>query len=367
MVKRVKIGILTFHNAINYGAVLQAYATQHFLEKQGYDVEVIDYRSKAIENSYLRYTFGWKRMLYRKPWHILEFLITSFWFNKKKKKIDAFNKVHLKYSLSVYHREEPYCMDYDVYLIGSDQVWNPNFTDGFDPFYWGCFYRKPKSKLIAWSVSTKEKALEKKEKELIVSYIEQFDAISVRETQLKVFLESLTNKSIHLTLDPTLLLSKIEWGKFCKPVEECQYVLVYAMQDEDMVISKAKLLAEKKRKNLIVINPYSNSIIKTGYKQCLSPVEFLSYFNSADFVFSASFHGTAFSLIFEKQFYCFIKKGSSNVRIESLLIRLNLEDRIVNEIESFSLSHTIDYRGVENKISLLIKETSDFLLGNINR
>lgn len=361
----MKIGILTFHNAINYGAVLQAYATQHFLEQQGYDVEVINYRNKAIDNSYLRYTFGWRRMLYRKPWHILDFLITSFWFKRKKKKIEAFNKRYLRQSLKVFHREEPYCMDYDVYLIGSDQVWNPNFTDGFDPFYWGCFYRKPKSKLIAWSVSTKEHTLENKKKELVASYLEQFDAIGVREKQLKVFLESLTNKPIHLTLDPTLLLSKIEWGKFCKPVKENQYVLVYAMQDENMVISKAKLLAEKTKKTLIVINPYSNSIIKRGYKQWLSPVEFLSYFNSADFVVSASFHGTAFSLIFEKQFYCFIKRGSSNVRIESLLKCLNLEDRIVNESESFSLSHTIDYCTVENELLPLIKDTSDFLLGNI--
>lgn len=354
----MKIGVLTFHNAINYGAILQTYATQRYFERLGHEINIIDYRNKSIDDAYLSFTFSVKRMFYRKPWNIPRYLITTYYHSRKKKKQIDFSNEYL--NLTQYPMTEKEIKDYDLMLIGSDQVWNPNFTGGLDPIYWGQIPHYD-AKVVAWAASSKEKALKDDDKKDIASLLKNFTAISVRETKLQSFISPLCSIPVHVILDPTLLLAAEDWRRLCHPVVESSYVLVYAMEDEGLAIRAAERLAAKHGKKVVVINPYSNAKIQKGYKTMLSPTDFLSYIMYADHVITASFHGTAFSIIFQKDFYCFVKSTKSNVRIESLLQQLGLGDRIINEGSSFTEINRIEYIKVESILQQLREDASRFV------
>lgn len=358
----MRIGVLTFHNAINYGAILQTYATQHYLEAMGHEVTIIDYRNQSIEDAYLPYTFSLLRLFHRKPWNILPYLLTTLSYSKKRKKQYEFSKSELSLSHRQYFVGDA-LEQFDIILIGSDQVWNPNFTGGFDTFYWGQF-EHGNSKVVAWAASSKEKALNNSDRKVIEALLGNFTAISVREQELKAFLSPISSQQIHVLPDPTLLLTKTEWKKLCHPVKEKDYILVYAMENEQDAIRIVEKLARKKNKKIIIINPYSHVRIQKGYKTTLSPYDFLSYFMYADEIMSVSFHGTAFSLIFEKQFYCYIAKGKSNVRIESILKQIGLESRIINEDTNLDELSVIDFNGINGQLEKL-RKTAFFFFQSI--
>ena len=349
----MRIGILTFHNALNYGAVLQAYATQVFLTEMGHDVEIIDYENPFIKKVY-------KRRIKLSP-NLKVFLVSIIVFIFNTLKVKAFSRFvqrYLNLSIPIYNEDDLY-EKYDLIFIGSDQVWNPKQTGGFDKYYWGNF--KHTCVLAAWAASSKENAFSEDNIDLVSKYLENFDFISVREHTLKTQLEKITMQDMKVLIDPTLMLAKEKWLHVCHPVPEKKYVLVYAMSEEKMVVEKAKVLAAKRSLNLIVVNPYTNAKISRGYKQFISPLSFISYIKKADAIVTSSFHGTAFSIIFEKDFYCVIKKGESNQRIESLLETLGLKSRIVDESEERFEKRIINYEDVGMKRRKEIEKCEEYV------
>lgn len=354
----MKIGILTFHSALNHGAVLQAYATQLLLERMGHEVEIINYENHKIKSTYeIKVVFSTNLK------NTIVSIIVVLFNTIKKRKYRLFIDKYLHLSEVVCGATDSILSKYDIVIVGSDQVWNPNLTGGFDKLYWGEFYQK--GKILAWSASAKENSFAANDEIKIKSYLKNFDAISVREKTIKLFLENLVDKQIWVTLDPTLLLSRNDWAKLSHPVKEKNYVLVYAMQDEYLVEHMGRILAKKLNKYLIVLNANVNAKIKKGYKQCANPLDFISYIAHADYVVSASFHGTAFSILFEKQFFCFIRKGQTNMRIESLLETVHLKNRIINEENDFISISNIDFTNIS---ALLEKEKSltlSFLRNNL--
>ncbi len=354
----MRIGILTFHYALNYGAVLQAYATQSLLKRMGHDVEIINYENYKIKSSYEK-----KVEFSPNPKNTIVSIIVVAFNTIRKRQFKYFIEKYLHLSENVNGANDRILSIYDTILVGSDQVWNPNLTGGFDKLYWGEFNYK--GKIVAWSASAKENAFTKKDEKSLISCLKNFDAISVREKVIKEFLQNKVDKQICVTLDPTLLLSRNDWSKLTHPVNERNYVLVYAMQDESLVEHMGSALAKKLNKNLLVLNANINAKIKKGYKQCANPLDFISYIAHADYVVSASFHGTAFSLLFEKQFFCFIRKGQTNMRIESLLKTVHLENRIITEDYDFMSISYINYTDIP---ALLEKEKSltlSFLRNNL--
>lgn len=359
----MKIGILTFHNAYNYGAVLQTYATQVLLSGLGYDVEIINYHNHYIDEAYEHFKLKFRGIAKKAFKEIVISTIISIFEKRKERKFLCFQDRYLNLSKSVYFADEGVLPAYHAVLIGSDQVWNPKLTGGFDKFYWGDI--QGPDKIIAWAASTKETAFTAADKNIIANFLDNFHAISVREKSLKEFLSPLTTKPIHVVLDPTLLLEGNIWRKMCKPVAEKHFIVVYALGDEQEVTMVARKFATSQELQLIVLNPLPNAKIQKGYKQTAGPIEFLSYINAAEYVVVASFHGTAFSLLFNKQFFCFIKDGHTNVRVESILEQVGLRNRIISETSTFDHMEKINYNEVNDKLENLRGETLSFLTSSL--
>ena len=355
----MKVGILTFHNAYNYGAVLQTYATQEYVRGLGHEVEVIDYHNRKIDLSYENRKFRLRSFL-RNSYIFPLYLLEKYYYWKRRKAYRIFFEKYISLSSNRYEQDDKIFLgDYDVVLIGSDQLWNKKLTGGLDAIYWGQFETRPTTRIAAWSVCMNYMVLTETEKDTIKSYLSNFTAISVREDELQNFISKLTTQEVHLTLDPTLLLTRTQWTALCRPIKEKGYVVVYAVRKEKETVEFARKIAEKQGKPLVILRPYSNWYFTKENKEYGGPVEFLSYINNADMVVTSSFHGTVFSYIFHKQFICPILDG--NVRVENLLRILGLRERMVESWNDALNLSTIDYSKVSKTFEAKREETKEYL------
>lgn len=356
----MKIGILTFHNAYNYGAVLQTYATQELVKSLGHEVEVIDYRCKAIDDDYSRRKFHLRYVPKKRFYKIPLYCIEKYFYWKRRKRFNTFSDKYIMLSKKTYFQGNEISLhDYNVVLIGSDQLWNKSLTGGLDKIYWGQFDTSVGTCKVAWSVCMNTINMTAVETSLIKEYLKSFSAISVRENTLQTLISKLTDKKVWHTLDPTLLLPPQKWEDVCHPVKESNYMAVYAVRKEEETISFARQLASKLNKKLIIIRSYSKWYVSSENKEYCGPDDFLSLIKYADYVVTSSFHGTVFSLIFQRQFVCPILDG--NLRIEDLLHTAGLSNRFVKDFKEALSLPLIDYNHHSDQLELKRKETIDFL------
>ena len=320
----MKVGILTFHNAINYGAVLQAFATQELVRSLGHDVEVIDYHNAEIDRSYDRLRFHLSQMPRKNLYGALKYMLRCALFCFRRRAFELFSKRHLSLGRR-FRQSESFSLDgYDVILIGSDQLWNPVLTGGYDDVYWGSFPSDRPVKRVAWSVCMNQTALSEKEKVYIKDHITHFDAVSVRENSLASLLAPYYPGCIRVTPDPTLLLRRSRWEQLCRPVPEKNYIAVYAVVLQEETFQAAQKIAGDTGKSIVYLHAYSESNIRKGHKQASGPKAFLSYLKGADEVVTSSFHGAAFSVIFGKTFYCVEEENKDNIRVRDLLQKMDI-------------------------------------------
>lgn len=301
----MKIGILTFYNADNYGAVLQCYALQEHLKKlyPNDEICVIDYKNVAVEQTY-------KPLVMRKKLisNFTQFLYLPQVLKKRKQFIQFRSKYLNLGSCNL--------SEYDIIYFGSDQIWNQNIT-GKDMTYFGAGFNGRK---IGFAVSDGGELTVTDE---IIKSISKFESISCRE-------ESLTNRIAALNLnvpvktvnDPVFLLSKKQWLSIAEKPKERGYVLAYKIAQRVDFDEQAEQLGKKLGKQVIQI-VYLKSVKKMFCKnqkfvEGVSPEQFLGYIADADFVITTSFHGTAFSILFEKPFYV-LNFDRRNERIKDLL------------------------------------------------
>jgi hypothetical protein len=202
----MKIGILTFHCAHNYGAVLLCYAMQEFLRSKGHNVEVINYRPNYLLEPYK--IFNIKRFLTKNPIRLLKSLIIEFiLFPVRLKRFYGFeNFINGRLNLSKKVTRSSISPNYDIYIVGSDQIWNPRNTGGFDAVYFGDFVVKKGAKKIAYAASGERIEDTVENRAYLCANLANFDAIAVREGSLRAKLEQMTGvQGIDVVLDPTLL------------------------------------------------------------------------------------------------------------------------------------------------------------------
>ena len=357
-----KIGTITFHNSINYGAILQTYALQKCLTDLGYDSEVIDYR-----NSYLIKNMSLCRRIVHYAWHeIFKRILAGE--TRRKKTIKFLNK-HIRISKNTYHNasqlhETPPI--YDVYITGSDQVWNPNIT-GADCSYFLTF--APAEKLrISYAPSFGLPILKDNYMNLYKEWLKSIDKLSVREDEGKEIIKEIADREATVTLDPTLLLKKHQWEEISTPYEGNLYVLCYYMLGDKKVnkaISKiAKIIANYNNWDIISIGQKEYMKLVPGYKKIFDagPDQFVGLFQNASYVITNSFHGTVFSIIFNKPFYVPVNdklppEKNLSSRIASLLQKLELEDRLIPVDKSFGMQ---DMQNIEyDKVNKLLRIERD--------
>lgn len=321
----MKIRLITFHTPKNYGAVLQAYSLMSFLKKYSDDVKIIDYNTPALREKY---------PIKPKPkglkQYVLYFLLFSTYQQKKKKyeKFDSFVAENMSLtpryeSLNELISNMP---EADVIFTGSDQVFNPSRIDEERKvFYLG--FVSDGIKRIAYAASFGMESLPADKKNEISGYLRRFDAISVREHSGVDMIKELINTTAVEVLDPVFLNDKDFWIAAAAPYKEKihDYVFYYRLLNSPESDAIARRAAKEKHLKLVVMTDGLLTWKADKVLRDVGPKEFLYLMYHADYIVTNSFHGVAFSLIFEKEFaYCDMN-GKKNFRGRNLLQKLGIE------------------------------------------
>lgn len=364
----MKIGILTFHYAHNYGAVLQAYALKKLLEKQGHQVKIINYRNTFVEKNYkykLRPYLYINMILNPQNWK--KFLddcskikYSQIAWRQKWKKFDDFIIEYLQSrDVHTYEIKDIQQCDLDALICGSDQIWSKSLTGKFDSVYF--LNIQIRAKKIAYGASMGSWNLNKKEEKIFCRLLENFDYISVREQNLSDNIKNRTNRSVEVVADPTLLLEfedymDIIWNQ---ESETSGFVFAYYVVDDPMLKACAEKTANELGKKLVQLHYFLSKEYKDGcHLANLGPQEFLWYIKNAEFILTNSFHGTAFSVLAQKPFYCVY---NHNERIHNLLVGLELEDRHIFNARQVNINDTIDYMCVRNRLNYMRETSIEYL------
>ena len=353
-----KIGIVTFNNAINYGAVFQCYALQEFLKKMDCNPFVINYRSKFIEKCYSPFYISNRKVLNG----IVRGLFFGRIMNNKKKRFESFCNKYLNLSKKIYTNRDmcEYVDTFDFFISGSDQVWSP-ISANFDEFYFLPFAKKHQKRSYAASIGST--SLDSNIEDALKKRLNDYPFYSVREESAKNIIQKLfPEKKVFVNIDPTLLLSKNEWEKVASVKEHNEkYLLVFNVEKEINDLLYAKKIAKENGLKVYYINDRTLRKDKDiKYIEAPKPEDFLNLFKNAEIIITNSFHGTVFSIIFEKEFYVELEnKKARNIRSEALLEYLNLEDRVINN-KNINNNNKINWQDVKCLIDKKRQESINY-------
>ena len=355
-----KIGILTFSRANNYGALLQAYALKECINLLGAKAEIINYLCPKIENDYAFFSGKVSAKWFIKKLGKILFLPKIILYNNR---FNQFRKKYLADTEEISQKNIGNINDiYDIFISGSDQVFNPRITN-FDSNYLLSFVRD-NAKKYSYAASLGISEVNEKEKNFLIDNLKTFSAISIREKQGSQIVEELINKQVLTHLDPTLLLNKNAWQKVAKHNKKKEkFILLYLMNRNDRILSFTKKLAEKTGLKVIYI---SDSLInRTSFSSiCVTPQEWLGYFWDAEYVVTNSFHGLAFSINFNKNFFVDLLPPTwpVNSRLENILDLTQLRNRLIDNIGT-NYEAEIDWEKVNKIIDNERKNAKDYLRG----
>ena len=339
-----KISVITLHRIVNYGSVLQAYATQEVLEKKGYDVEFIDYYPERMHMLGMLKRIKNKGDKFRKSFIIRNVarIIMFPSYVLRFKRFHGFIKKKLNLSNRIYKNEEDFSKNppkADFYCTGSDQVWNSGWNEKIDhPFFLD--FETNGKKCFAYAASFGKGKLEDWEKEETKKLLMKYSDIAMRE---KSGVEILENLGIHSginVLDPTLLLSGNEWSKVAsKKYKNKKYIFVYNLNRNKKIDAYVEKLAKEKNLDIYYVSYALHEFYKKGKMKCNVKVEdFISLIKNATYVVTDSFHATAFSINFNTQFMIVFPEKYST-RVKSILEITNLQSRIVDDYNDVSLAN----------------------------
>lgn len=372
----LKIGLSLAYKATNYGTLLQAFSLQYILEQYGATTEIIDYHPK------------WDKGLIFSPESII-FIIFKKLSKKKKKREEMVDTLHeknmimreqvakkfihnrLKNIIEIigYRNLKAKAGEYDCVIVGSDQLWLPevSFT------YFRTLRFVPRGiKRVSYATSLGVDKYPWYVRRLAGRFLKEMDSISVREEQGKKIIRSVSGRDAKVVLDPTYLLDKKKWEKIipCEKVVTGSYYLCYFLGDNPGMKSKIRFYANKYHMKIVAILSNEVNVDDSFYADKIligqSPEQFVNLIRNAECIFTDSFHGFAFSVINEKKVYVTYRdrkgKESRNSRINNIIDKLGLEERLVTNYDEFEYEDkAIDYADVNSRIDILRKESIKFL------
>lgn len=365
-----KIGVLTSYFATNFGATLQCYALKSVLENLGYDVEYIRYKQRNLYKMFCPYCI--RTFLVKNPIALYRRICQ---LPQKIEKWEAFKKFRVKYIQPDTSFVNAIPQDKDFYILGSDQIWNPYITHGFDDTFWGQFPHPASSKVLSYAASTENMAYTESDQAYIKKAINDLDYVSVREDSLNRGLQQISGrKDIITVIDPTLLAKKNIYEKVGleRPMAE-RFVLFYKIRKCTPFIPKLNEYAKSIGAKLLILSSsiekeltrIANNDENIVYKPLVGVEYFLSSVKYAEHVFTPSFHGTAFSIIFQKKFNTLVLEDNWNARTEDLLAKLNLSDRRLKYSDVIS-QEEIDYDYVNANLEKLRENALSFIKNALN-
>jgi hypothetical protein len=356
------IGIITIQNSQNnYGGVLQCFALYEYLRQSGYDCEVIDLHRPnqadfidSIKFRPMRQSYGWKAMIKGSIYEMLgirKLRNPNFhptWNAEAGKKFDLFNtqvRLSIPYTyIPDLYKNPP---QYDIYISGSDQLWNPEQPYCLEPYFL-TFVKNKKALKISYATSIGVTELQDNEKNKFRKWLSSYDAISVREPIACKMLKEITQREIERVPDPTFLLSPDMWINMATtPIVSSPYILVFSLFQEKSLLQKAVELAQEANMKVVVIDqnylnsPHDSIIVVDN----AGPCDFIGLIRQAALVLTDSFHCSVFSIITgTRNFYTYIAPNNQRgSRIIDLLKLYNLSDHLLSDI-----ANLISYKSIEN-------------------
>ena len=351
----MKVYIITIHCIHNFGSVFQSYGLVHYLRNQGYNASLIDYRP-----SYYRKGRNVIRRIISIALHPFSYLVQSA-------KYQSFINAKIPKTKRVYHNllELHRFNDEDaVFVAGGDQIWNSFHPCGRDDAYKLTFVKGRKK--IAYGTSMGRNSFTTEELNSVAERIRDFYTIGLREQSTVTMLQPFTPVSIYHAADPVLLLDKSHYMPFIgkeRLVKE-PYMLMY-LADKSVVLDEIvdKVSGERNLKVAHVCG--SNKKCRCDYfLKTTGPTDLLNLIYNADFVVSASFHATVFSILFNKQFCTLLPEAGTNTRIEDVLSFFSLSRRIVkseNDVKMIDVRNNIDFAEVNKKLTSFVSESQSKL------
>lgn len=343
------IKIITIHAMHNPGSALQAYALQEYLQGR-YNAKIIDYRPKYFYSEGSKWKLLLKKMLYKKE------------YKSRTHKFDSFIQNNIRLTKK-YESLKELCdgnITGDVFIVGSDQLWNTDFPCGNDDAFYLDFVKSGKK--ISYSTSVGKRYIDNDNEKRLLAKLEEFSSLAVREKSTAEYLSNILRKNVEWVCDPVFLLKKESYLKFvgeksiiCKP-----YVVVYLSGvDErlDMIIEEYRNLGFY----IVLAGGFSRRCRCDLHIKDVGPEEFLNLIYYAECVISSSFHATAFCHIFEKNFITLIPDKNGE-RIISLLEQSQLRNRAVETSVDFSkINQEIDWKSVFIKMDSYISSSMNYL------
>lgn len=376
-----KTGIITILNVNNYGAELQAFALHHKLKLMGFNNEIInylyyknpDFKLEKLSRPQIKTTF--KNKLKDTVLYWLDKYAAYRYPKIAKRRKQRFNDFHQKYTqLSKKYRSysELYNTEhnYENFIVGSDQVWNPNTGTNIAPYF--LTFAPEKSNKISYASSFGVGTIDVKFYEQYKEWLNNLTHISTRESDGVSIIKKITGKVAAHVVDPTLLLTKSEWENIMVPYESKEpYILFFIFKKnkyaEELAYKIQKLTGYKiirVCKNEMPLEPDDKMFNIRDF----GPLEFLGLYSKASFVLTTSFHGSVFSLIFEKPFYTITPSSkNNNSRQEGLMNLVSLQDRLLKEGSNVDLTkmNDIDFKAVKESLDIEINKSINYIKNSL--
>ena len=336
------IGIITIHKIYNYGSAFQAYALQHVCEEMGFKVEIIDYNFPNEFHADNKYkTQGdtqpnepkWIKMLFAKE------------LMRQHKGINDFVKSYQHLSSKAFSSPDELKAQapaYDVYITGSDQLWNPRYCNG-DPAFMLHFV--PDSALkLSYAASIGANAIPEELNPRYKELLSRYAYIAVRENSGRKVIKDIISKEAEVVLDPTLLLNRDEWNRIASPNRQFKkkyilcYYLNYTFNSFPYVDQLADYMQRQTGYEIVRVSrpPHKLFTPHTHYRVGATPEEFLALVRDSEMVLTTSFHGTAFAVNYGKPVFTVVKdRNASDSRQISLMENLGLDNQILSITEAF--------------------------------
>lgn len=360
------VGILTFHCADNFGAMLQAYGLLTWLSRDGFDAFIVNYVPPFLrgrewlfpyipvgnrkERRNISYNLFKRNIRLGKDWWMRRRRMQKFRIEYLTKGSRAFYRVKMLSGLKA-----------NLLIVGSDQIWNPDITFGLRPAYFGAFANKYIRKTVAYAASFGHDTLPETADLEFSKLLASVQELSMREKGAAEYVETHFQRKAAYAIDPTFLLNAGEWHAIEDKPRERGYILYYETEYSEPLRNAACRLARKKKLKVIELTIERN---KQGWPfqivHTAGPAQFLGYIAAAEYVFTNSFHGLAFSIIFHKQFYI-CNHSTVRARIENLLEETGLTRRMEKEDFFPDFGEAVEWEQVERRLLVYRERSVKFL------
>lgn len=349
--------ILTFQSAYNFGAVLQAYALQNYIEEEFGETKILNYQPKCIIESY---NIPSLKKFIKNPKHGIFKVIQAIVFKGKYKKIDEFRE---KFKLTEYYNEisiKNANINVDNCIVGSDQVWNYEIINNDGTFFLD--FIKGANK-ISYAASFGNESIPLERQEWYKEQLNNINFISVREEMGAKIVKRLNERNAEVLIDPVFLLDANRWKEIIKKNNKERYVLVYKITKEVKLLEFAKKLSKLTGLKIKYVPNDLKKMISGEYYLNIGPSEWLDLIYNAEYVVTNSFHGTAFSIIFNKKFFVEAaqKANGTTSRIYNLLRMFDLEDREISNFDIDILNKLPDEEVIKKVIQKETCKSYNFL------